>query len=177
MGESFCKKYILTLEILLHKNLHVLIGFAIAKVQANQRVSQWQQQPFSSCNTLFQAQIELNINIEQALCFAISTVGSYHNGSLTLVRFVRVIISLFKVAKSFNLKFKRKKGNISAWGKKADKVCKAMNIWNYLQLLNSLPALLVLRAKNRGKSGFSLSAEVSRGPPKHRAAGGHCASP
>lgn len=48
------------------------------------------------------------------MCFAISTVGSYHNGSLTLVRFVRVITSLVKVAIPFNLTFKGKKGNISA---------------------------------------------------------------
>lgn len=58
---------------------------------------------------------------EQARCLAISTVSSYPNGSLTLVRFVRVLTSLFKVAKSFNLTFKRKKKrggrNISAWGK------------------------------------------------------------
>lgn len=46
---------------------------------------------------------------EQARCLAISTVSSYPNGSLTLVRFVRVLTSLFKVAKSFNLTFKRKK--------------------------------------------------------------------
>lgn len=59
------KKKKITLEILLCENLHVLIfGFAFARVQANQRVSQWQQQTFTSCNALFQAQTELNINTQ-----------------------------------------------------------------------------------------------------------------
>lgn len=122
---------------------------------------------------------------EQARCLAISTVSSYPNGSLTLVRFVRVLTSLFKVAKSFNLTFKRKKkgggGREGISQREESKQIKSVKLWTSETICNcGIHCQLLSRlvpAKNRGESGFSLSAEVARGLPKRRAAGGLGASP